>query len=223
MLIAFQSSECNVWFDGASKKRKRDFEREQISKLVKTLEDRNRNESKWTRHLYPSLQVRSGLSSDEEIENLEHYDSEKTSIRAFKRIRFDRGVQALGIEELIKLIDSKLDQILNAELRVEFSFQPTSPKRRKRAGELTQEELYKVKQALLSKLKASSEYLKAFLRSLKRNGPNLRPSKSFEAGISPISQVGPRRPVPHGILRVLFLHSNFVHTLDVDIRYTCAN
>lgn len=163
--------------------------------------------------------MHSGLSSDEEIEDLEHYDSEKTSIRAFKRIRFDRGVQALGIEELIKLIDSKLDQIPCAELRVEFLFQPTSPKR-KRAGELTQKELYKVEQLLLIRLKASTEHLKAFLRSLKRNASNLRPSKSFEAGISPISQVGPRCPVPHGILRVLFLHNNFVHTVDVDNRWT---
>ena len=75
-----QSSECKVWFDGVSKQRKRDLK---ISKHIKTLADRR-----------PKIFQEAGLLGDEETtENLQS-DSEETSISAFKRIRFESGLQA---------------------------------------------------------------------------------------------------------------------------------
>lgn len=78
-----QSSECKVWFDGVSKQRKEDLK---ISKHIKT---RDRNEAK-----RPKIFQEAGLLGDEETtENLQS-DSEETSISAFKRIRFESGLQA---------------------------------------------------------------------------------------------------------------------------------
>ncbi|KAK0506962.1 hypothetical protein JMJ35_010662 [Cladonia borealis] len=70
-------SECDVWFDKTSKKRKLDSEGKQASKHVKTLSDRNRNEARIRK-------------TEEELAEIEHSDSEETSIDAFKRIRFNK-------------------------------------------------------------------------------------------------------------------------------------
>ena len=107
-----QSSECKLWFDGAGKKRKRDFEGEQISRHVKNLAEQNCHESKRLQTLLPGLQGASGLSSHE------HSGPQETSIGAFKRIRFDTGLQALATEDLIKLIDLKRDQMPYSDVQL---------------------------------------------------------------------------------------------------------
>ncbi len=145
-----QSSECKVWLDGAGKKRKRDFEGEQISKHVKTLADRNRHESKRLKTLLPNLEGASGLSSDDGRAEIEHSGPEETSIGAFKRIRFDTGLQALAIEELIKLIDLKRDQIPYSDVQLRELIQQMRPKRSKWVDDLQlgREESYEATEAL---------------------------------------------------------------------------
>ena len=106
------SSECNVWFDGASKKRKRDFEGERISKHVRTLADQNLREANRPDFSVPNSQEASVPSSE----------LEEMSISAFKRIRFDTGLQALTYQELIKLIDLKRDQIPYSDLQLREMF-----------------------------------------------------------------------------------------------------
>ena len=70
-LLLLQSSECNVWFDKRSRKRKRDFEGGNISKHIEDLVNQNRNV------------LHEGLAE------LSQTGSVETSISAFKRIRFD--------------------------------------------------------------------------------------------------------------------------------------
>ena len=135
---SIQSSECKVWFDGARKKRKRDFEGEKISKHVKALANRNLNEAKGCKTIHSDLSEASSLSSDEKIAEIEYSNSEETPISAFKRIRFDTGLQALGIEELVKLIELKRDHIPYSDVQVQELLQQL------RSG---QEELYELTEA----------------------------------------------------------------------------
>ena len=83
------------------------------------MEDRNYKEAKRLKTLRPILQEASGLSSDDEIAGTEQSDFEEACISAFKRIRFDVGLQTLANEDLVKLIDLKRDQIpyTDAQLR----------------------------------------------------------------------------------------------------------
>lgn len=115
---SIQSSECEVWFDGASKKRKRDFEGEQISKHIKTLADRKHIETKRSETLHSDLQEASGVSSDAKIAEVEQSNLEETSISFFKRIRFDTGLQTLAIEELAMLIQLNRDQVSCSDLQI---------------------------------------------------------------------------------------------------------
>ena len=153
-----------------SKKRKRDFEGDKISKHVRTLEDRNRNEARRPKTLHPDLQEASGLSSDDEIAEIEHSTSEEASISAFKRIRFDVGLQALANEDLVKLIDLKRDQVpyTDAQIRELLS------KRKKWASgsRMGQEELYEAAEAVLNELISNTEHSRHFLSVVnKRDAP----------------------------------------------------
>ena len=140
-----KSSECHVWFDGASKKRKRDFEVEKISKHVKLLANRNRNEA-----VHPDLQEAPALSGDEEIAKTEQSESDETSISAFKRIRFDTGLQALTTEELDILIKSKRNQMPYSDVQLREVIQRLK--------------LYGAAEAVLNGLNSVPEHSRPFLR-----------------------------------------------------------
>ena len=140
-----KSSECGVWIDGASKKRKRDFEVEKISKHVKLLANRNRNEA-----VHPDLQEAPALSGDEEIAKTEQSESDETSISAFKRIRFDTGLQALTTEELDILIKSKRNQMPYSDVQLREVIQRLK--------------LYGAAEAVLNGLNSVPEHSRPFLR-----------------------------------------------------------
>lgn len=97
------------------------------------------------------MQEASGLSSTEDIAEIEHSDSEETSISAFRRIRFDTGLQALGIEELVKLIELKRDHIPYSDVQVQKLLQQL------KSG---QEELYELAEA--ERRQCIDEYVQNF-------------------------------------------------------------
>ena len=100
-----QSSECKVWFDGATKKRKRYSEGSRESRTAKTMALMVNNYDAYInrgKDPHPDLRKASGLSNDEEIVETEHSDSGEKYISSFKRIRFDISLQTLAIEELVE-------------------------------------------------------------------------------------------------------------------------
>ena len=140
--------------------------------------DRNRNKTKRIKTLEPDLQDLKealGPSIGEKMAESEHSDSEETSISAFKRLRFDTGLQALAIEELVRLIDLKRDQIPYSDVQLRILFQQMRPNRSKWASDwrVGQEELYEAAETVLDVLKAIPEHSQVFLRPVnKREAPD---------------------------------------------------
>lgn len=163
-----------MWFDEASKKRKRDYEREQILKHIKSLAERIRNEAKRPKALHPKLQEALGISVDERTAEAEHSDSEETNISAFKRLRFDTGLRALLITTLVMRIYLERDQIPYSDVQLREFFQHMRPKWSKWASAPEgQEELCGAAEAVLNVLEAVPEHSKPFLRPVnKRDAPD---------------------------------------------------
>ena len=98
-LLLTRSCECQVWFDGVSKQRKRDFERQKNSEQIHSLTGRDRDGAKRIKTLHPDLQEAKKTDEKETTEDLESA-SQGTSLSAFKRIRFQSGLQAEAVVAL---------------------------------------------------------------------------------------------------------------------------
>ena len=97
--LTFTSSECNVWFDSASKKRKRGFVKDQINQRLEALAD------EFERPKPKKFNTASLKSSwNHEDEPLSSDEDEETDITPFKRLSFDRGLLEFSLPDLNRLI-----------------------------------------------------------------------------------------------------------------------
>ena len=157
-----------MWFDNRSQKRKWDFEGEKISKHVENLARLNRKD-----HHQEAQDIPNSLNDEGPAEPSQTSVAE-TSLSSFKRIRFDKGLQALAVQEIIRLIAWNREQISFTDVQLRDLFREMGSKKSKWAGEsrIGQQELYEAAELVLTRLRALTEHSDSFLMKVnKKDAP----------------------------------------------------